>query len=52
MIDKRTNKDDKWFFSQRAVDGMLKVREKMNKGRVQYLNQSCNTISSDLTKVS
>lgn len=31
---------------------MLRVREKMNKGRVQDLNQPCNTISSHLAKVS
>jgi len=52
VIDKKANKDDKWFFSQRAVDGMLRVREKMNKGRVQDLEQPCNTISSHLAKVS
>ena len=52
VIDKQANKDNKWFFSQRAVDGMLKVREKMNKGRVQDLEQPCNTISSHLAKVS
>ncbi len=52
VIDKKANKDDKWFFSQKAVDGMLRVREKMNKGRVQDLNQPCNTISSHLAKVS
>lgn len=52
VIDKNANNDDKWFFSQRAVDGMLKVRDKMNKGRVQDLEQPCNTISSNLAKVS
>jgi len=52
VIDKKANKEDKWFFSQRAVDGMLRVREKMNKGRVQDLEQPCNTISSHLAKVS
>ena len=31
---------------------MLRVREKMNKGRVQDLEQPCNTISSHLAKVS
>ena len=44
--------DDKWFFSQKAVDGMMAVREKMNKGRVQNLDEPCNTISSHLAKVS
>ena len=52
VIDKQADKDEKWFFSQRAVDGMLRVREKMNKGRVQDLDQPCNTISSHLAKVS
>ena len=52
VIDKKADKDEKWFFSQRAVEGMLRVREKMNKGRVQDLNQPCNTISSHLAKVS
>ncbi|MEY5041912.1 MAG: hypothetical protein RLZZ414_1465 [Bacteroidota bacterium] len=52
VIDAKADLDDKWFFSQRAVDGMLRVREKMNKGRVQDLEQPCNTISSHLAKVS
>lgn len=52
VIQKDANKDPKWFFSQKAVDGMLRVREKMNKGRVQNLNEPCNTISSHLAKVS
>jgi len=52
VIDKKANKQDKWFFSERAVNGMLKVRSKMNKGRAQDLNQPCNTISSHLAKVS
>lgn len=52
VVDKKADKDEKWFFSQRAVDGMLRVREKMNKGRVQKLNEPCNTISSHLAKVS
>ncbi|MBC8147502.1 MAG: DNA cytosine methyltransferase [Bacteroidetes bacterium] len=52
VIDNDANNDDKWFFSQKAVDGMLRVREKMNKGRVQDVEQPCNTISSHLAKVS
>lgn len=52
VLDKKANSDDKWFFSDRAVEGMLRVREKMNKGRVQDLEQPCNTISSHLAKVS
>ncbi len=52
VIDPKANQDEKWFFSQKAVEGMLRVREKMNKGRVQDINQPCNTISSHLAKVS
>lgn len=52
VIDPKANKNDKWFFSERAVEGMLRVRHKMNKGRGQDLNQPCNTISSHLAKVS
>ena len=52
VIDLTANNDEKWFFSQRAVDGMLRVKEKMNKGRAQDLDEPCNTISSHLAKVS
>ena len=44
--------DENLFFSQRAVSGMLAVREKMNKGRVMSLYEPCNTISAHLAKVS
>ncbi|HHF6577542.1 TPA: DNA cytosine methyltransferase [Haemophilus influenzae] len=52
VIDEMANQDEKWFFSEKAVEGMLRVRDKMNKGRVQDLEQPCNTISSHLAKVS
>jgi len=52
VIDLSANENEKWFFSQKAVDGMLRVKEKMNKGRSQDLEQPCNTISSHLSKVS
>ncbi len=52
VIDQNANFDDKWFFSEKAVNGMLRVRDKMNKGRVQSLEEPCNTISSHLAKVS
>lgn len=52
VIDLDANKDDKWYFSQKAVDGMLRVKEKMNKGRAQNPDEPCNTISSHLSKVS
>lgn len=52
VLDEKANFDEKWFFSQKAVDGMLKVKHKMNKGRNQDIEQPCNTISSHLAKVS
>jgi len=52
VIDFSAHENEKWFFSQKAVDGMLRVKEKMNKGRSQDLDQPCNTISSHLSKVS
>ena len=52
VVDLNANLDNKWFFSEKAVEGMMKVREKMNKGRGQDLEKPCNTISSHLAKVS
>lgn len=52
VIDKEADLDEKWFFSQKAIDGMLRVKHKMNKGRNQNIDQPCNTISSHLSKVS
>lgn len=46
------NDERQWYFSERAVQGMLKSRHKMNKGRVQDLDSPSNTISSHLSKVS
>ena len=44
--------DEKYFFSQKAVDGMMKNRESMNKGRAQNVNEPCNTVGAHLAKVS
>jgi DNA (cytosine-5)-methyltransferase 1 len=44
--------DKKYFFSEKAVAGMMKKRENMNKGRVQKLNEPCNTVGAHLAKVS
>lgn len=52
VIDTSANVNEKWFFSERAVQGMMRVRHKMNKGRNQDVEQPCNTISSHLSKVS
>lgn len=45
---------DKYTFSERAVQGMLRSRtsKSMNKGRAQDITKPCNTVSSHLAKVS
>ena len=52
VLDRKADLEEKWFFSQKAVDGMLRVKHKMNKGRNQDVEKPCNTISSHLSKVS
>lgn len=44
--------DEKYYFSQRAVEGMMKKRESMNKGRAQDISKPCNTVGAHLAKVS
>lgn len=44
--------DEKYYFSDRAVAGMMKRRESMNKGRAQDINKPCNTVGAHLAKVS
>lgn len=44
--------DEKYYFSQKAVGGMMKKRDKMNKGRAQDINKPCNTVGAHLAKVS
>lgn len=51
VIRLEDNKDEHLFFSEKAVVGMLAVREKMNKGRVMSLDKPCNTISAHLSKM-
>lgn len=52
VIVEEANHDQALFFSEKAVAGMMAVREKMNKGRVMSLTEPCNTISAHLAKVS
>lgn len=52
VIINEENTNESLFFSERAVAGMMAVKEKMNKGRAQKLDEPCNTISSHLAKVS
>lgn len=44
--------DEKYFFSEKAVKGMLKNRDSMNKGRAQDITKPCNTVGAHLAKVS
>ena len=52
VIMTESDKDETLFFSEKAVAGMMAVREKMNKGRAMSLTEPCNTISAHLAKVS
>lgn len=52
VIIEDENCNENLFFSDKAVAGMMSVREKMNKGRVMNLDEPCNTISAHLAKVS
>ncbi len=42
----------KYYFSDKAVVGMMKNREAMNKGREQDISKPCNTVGAHLAKVS
>lgn len=46
------NVDEKYFFSQKAIDGMLRRRKRMNAGRAQDPNKPCNTVGAHLAKIS
>lgn len=52
VIIEEANHDEGLFFSEKAVAGMMAVREKMNKGRAMSLDEPCNTVSAHLAKVS
>ncbi|MEY8258153.1 DNA (cytosine-5-)-methyltransferase [Erysipelotrichaceae bacterium 66-17] len=44
--------EEKYYFSERAVQGMMRKRESMNKGRAQDISKPCNTVGAHLAKVS
>ena len=52
VTDSKADDSERLYFSEKAVEGMLRNREKMNKGRAQNLDEPCNTVSSHLAKVS
>ena len=43
---------EKYYFSEKAVAGMMKNRDSMNKGRAQNPEEPCNTVGAHLAKVS
>lgn len=43
---------DKYYFSNRAVEGLKRSNKIMNKGRVQSPDSPCNTVGAHLAKVS
>jgi DNA (cytosine-5)-methyltransferase 1 len=44
--------EQKYYFSQKAVEGMKNAKNNMKRGLYQDLNQQCLTITSHLAKVS
>lgn len=44
--------DEKYYFSEKAVAGMMRRKKKMNAGRVQNIDRPCNTVCAHLAKVS
>lgn len=46
------NVSEKYYFSEKAVAGMMRNRESMNKGRAQDISKPCNTVGAHLAKVS
>ena len=47
-----TDVPEKYYFSEKAVEGMMRNRESMNKGRAQDVTKPCNTVGAHLAKVS
>lgn len=54
VIDPEKSIDEKYYFSDKAVEGLQKTKHKntMNKGRAQKLDEPCNTVGAHLAKVS
>jgi DNA (cytosine-5)-methyltransferase 1 len=52
VIDKLAIDDQKYYFSERAVQGMKNAKNNMKRGLYQDLNGPCLTVTSHLAKVS
>src|SRR5699024_1515738 len=44
--------DKKYFFSDKAIQGMINSKKNMNKGRAQDITKPCNTVGAHLAKMS
>ncbi|WP_438297392.1 DNA (cytosine-5-)-methyltransferase [Sporosarcina sp. FA15] len=44
--------DEKYYFSEKAIQGMLNAKKDMNKGRAQDTSKPCNTVGAHLAKMS
>lgn len=51
-VPKLAIEEKKYYFSERAVQGMKKAKNNMKRGLAQNLNEPCLTITSHLAKVS
>jgi DNA (cytosine-5)-methyltransferase 1 len=52
VIDKLEIEDQKYYFSQKAVDGMKNAKANMKRGLYQDVDKQCLTITSHLAKTS
>jgi len=52
ILEPNENIEKKYYFSERATEGLKKANKAFNKGRSQDINKPCNTISTHLAKVS
>jgi DNA (cytosine-5)-methyltransferase 1 len=52
VLLKENQINKKYYFSERAVEGLKKSNKAFNKGRAQNIDEPCNTISAHLAKVS
>jgi DNA (cytosine-5)-methyltransferase 1 len=52
VIPQLAIEDEKYYFSQRAVEGMKNAKNNMKRGLYQDLNGQCLTITSHLAKTS
>lgn len=52
VVEKDNSVDQKYYFSERAHEGLKRANKAFNKGRAQNLSGPCSTISTHLAKVS